>query len=147
MILVDANVLLRLVQPSHSMHPVALEALSRLRQGSQLLAVVPQILYEYWVVATRPTDVNGLGLTAEEADADVAKLIQRFRLLRDERSVFERWHELVVEHKVLGKNAHDARLVAAMQRHGMSRLLTFNGGDFNRYSGVEVLNPQTVADS
>ncbi|QDV81055.1 type II toxin-antitoxin system VapC family toxin [Botrimarina mediterranea] len=145
MILVDANVLLRLVQPSHSMHAAAFESLARLRESGEPLVIVPQVLYEYWVVATRPTDVNGLGLSATEADADINKLIGRFRFLRDERSVFERWHELVAQYQVLGKNAHDARLVAAMVRHDTTRILTFNVSDFKRYEGIEVLDPLVVA--
>ncbi len=145
MILVDTNVLLRLVQPSHSLHSAALAALSQWRRANQPLCLVPQVIYEFWAVATRPADVNGLGMTAAEAEADVAKLRQRFRLYRDERSVFERWHELVTHHQVLGKNSHDARLVAAMQRHGLTRILTFNGDDFKRFTDIEVLDAATSA--
>jgi predicted nucleic acid-binding protein len=41
---------------------------------------------------------------------------------------------------VLGTKVHDARLVAAMNVHGIERILTFNTGDFARY-GIEVLLP------
>ena len=57
---------------------------------------------------------------------------------------FEPWHQLV-EQQVLGKNAHDARLIAAMQRHGLTHLLTFNGEDFRRYPGIQLLAPQEIA--
>ncbi|MEX0641079.1 MAG: hypothetical protein WD468_00180 [Pirellulales bacterium] len=46
---------------------------------------------------------------------------------------------------VKGKPAHDARLVAAMTRHSITHILTFNVDDFRRFSGIEVLQPQTVA--
>jgi predicted nucleic acid-binding protein len=146
MILVDTNVLLRIVQPSHSMHAMALMAVGNLRLANESLCLVPQILYEFWVVATRPVDPNGLGMTLAEAEADVTRLMQRFRLFRDERAIFERWHELVVQHRVLGKGAHDARLVAAMERHRLTRILTFNVDDFKRYPGIEVLAPAEVAN-
>jgi predicted nucleic acid-binding protein len=45
---------------------------------------------------------------------------------------------------VKGKNAHDARLVAAMQRHGLTRLLTFNKPDFMRFPGINVYSPAEV---
>jgi hypothetical protein len=45
---------------------------------------------------------------------------------------------------VSGKKAHDARLVAAMLAHGLSRLLTFNVSDFARYPGITVLEPAQV---
>lgn len=40
---------------------------------------------------------------------------------------------------------HDARLVATMKTHGVSRLLTFDVDDFKRYTGIEVIHPKTVA--
>lgn len=145
MILVDTNVLLRMVQPGHSMHAAALSAIAELRLGNEMLCVVPQALYEFWVVATRPVELNGLGMTAAEAAADIVRIRQRFQLFHDDRSVFERWRELVVQHEVLGKSAHDARLVAAMERHGLRRILTFNVDDFKRYPGIEVLDLRHVA--
>jgi predicted nucleic acid-binding protein len=36
---------------------------------------------------------------------------------------------------------HDARLVAAMKAHGIGRILTFNGEDFERYPDIEVVIP------
>ena len=52
----------------------------------------------------------------------------------------------MVQHCVLGKGAHDARLVAAMERHGLARILTFNVDDFKRYPGIEVLPPAEIAN-
>ncbi len=95
MILVDTNVLLRMAQPSHTMHAQAVSAVSSLRMRNEVLCVVPQILYEYWAAATRPVQSNGLGMTAVEADADLAKIIQRFRFVRDERAIFDPWRRLV----------------------------------------------------
>jgi hypothetical protein len=65
-------------------------------------------------------------------------------LLRDERSIFERWLDLVRAQRIKGKQAHDARLAAAMQRHTLTHILTFNGEDFTRYLGVQVLDPEKV---
>ena len=80
-------------------------------------------------------------MTAEQADADLTGIIQQFRLIRDERAILEPWRRLVAQHNVLGKNAHDARLVAAMQRHGINQIVTFNVDDFKRYPGVTTIDP------
>jgi predicted nucleic acid-binding protein len=48
---------------------------------------------------------------------------------------------LVVAHEVKGKLAHDARLAAAMQRHAITHLLTFNGVDFGRFSFLISFSP------
>jgi predicted nucleic acid-binding protein len=99
------------------------------------------------VVATRPIAQNGLGMTTAEADAELVKLgPPLFRLLLDERAIYGSGRELVTRFSVEGKQAHDARLVAAMQRHGLTHLLTFNTADFQRYPGIRVLDPRaTVA--
>ena len=145
MILVDTNVLLRMAQPSHTMHGQAISAVSGLRMQSEVLCVVPQVLYEYWAVATRPVRSNGLGMTTVETDADLVKIMQRFRFIRDERAVFNPWRRLVMQFQVQGKNAHDARLVAAMQRHGIASIVTFNIDDFRRYPGIAIIDPANAS--
>jgi predicted nucleic acid-binding protein len=62
-------------------------------------------------------------------------------LFRDERAIFDLWRELIVQYDVRGKTAHDARLVAEMHRHGLSRLITFNAQHFARFSGIDVVHP------
>jgi predicted nucleic acid-binding protein len=57
------------------------------------------------------------------------------------------WERLVIQHNVAGKKVHDARLVALMKVHNVSRILTFNGDDFVRYPGVITISPETVASA
>ncbi|MEO8166474.1 MAG: PIN domain nuclease [Betaproteobacteria bacterium] len=105
---------------------------------------MPQVIYEYWVVATRPLADNGLGMTTGEAEADVGKLIEQFHLFRDERAIFDRWHQLVVQHQVTGKTGHDARLVAAMDRHGIKHLVSFNDKHFHQFPNISVIHPDGI---
>jgi predicted nucleic acid-binding protein len=144
-VLVDTNILARHSQPDHELHGFAVSALERLRSDGHELRLVPQILYEYWAVATRPAPENGLGLTVEEAYERLEGFKRFFPLLRDERRIYELWEILVRSHRVYGKPTHDARLVAAMQRHGLTHVLTFNAEDFKRYPDIQILEPQTVA--
>jgi predicted nucleic acid-binding protein len=117
------------------------EAVASLEAFGHLKAIVPQVVYEFWAVATRPVIVNGLGLTSAEVRAKLQGLLSTIRLLRDERTIYERWRGLVADRDVKGKQVHDARLVAAMLRHNISHLLTFNAADFARYSEIEVGEP------
>jgi predicted nucleic acid-binding protein len=105
---------------------------------------VPQNLYEFWVVCTRPLANNGLGKTAVEAAAELANAKTLFTLLDDTPAILPAWEQLVTTHAVLGKNAHDARLVAAMLVHGVTHLLTFNDADFRRFTAITVLTPSAV---
>lgn len=145
LVLVDTNVLLRVVEPSHIHHGQVVASLRSLRQAGHVPCLVPQVHYEFWVAATRPIAVNGLSMTAYEAASEIQKLgPPLFRFLRDERAIYSEWRDLVAKHSVQGKSAHDARLVAAMQRHGVTHILTFNVHDFKWYPGIEVLDPERV---
>ncbi len=143
-ILLDTNILLRLVDTSSPQHSIALNVVKQLESENHSLVIVPQIVYEYWVVATRPKDKNGLGMPPDVAALAIEYWIENLRLFRDERGIFSFWQDLVKRYFVCGKNAHDARLVAAMHRHKIPALLTFNVVDFKRFSGIQVVSPNDV---
>jgi predicted nucleic acid-binding protein len=128
----------------HPQYQPAVDAVATLLTQSHTVCVVPQNLYEFWVIYTRPTSANGLGKSATEAAAELTRLQNHFTLLADTSAVLPAWEQLVTTHAVLGKNAHDARLVAAMQVHGVTHLLTFNDADFRRFSAITVLTPAAV---
>jgi predicted nucleic acid-binding protein len=140
-ILVDTSILGRLCQPDHEHHGPALSAIRILGQNGFELRLVPQVIYEFWVVGTRPVMGNGLGLEVADVRSRVDDFLDVFPLLRDERGIFEPWLTLVNQVACRGRLAHDARLVAAMTRHGCSHILTFNVADFERLASVGVLSP------
>ena len=88
--------------------------------------------------------ISGLGLAIADVDLQVQDLLTRFTLLKDERGIVAHWYELVVRNAVHGKLAHDTRLVAAMQRHGLTYLLTFNAADFSRFTAIHALSPEDI---
>jgi predicted nucleic acid-binding protein len=140
-VLIDTNILLRSVQSRHPHYALADRALAVLRAGNEPLHVAVQNFVEFWTVATRPVESNGLGMTTEEAAQELAMLKDLFRLLPEPASIFEEWERLVTTCKVAGKNTHDARLAATMRLHGITKILTFNGTDFRRFPGIAVLDP------
>jgi predicted nucleic acid-binding protein len=109
------------------------------------LHVIAQNLIEFWAVATRPIAYNGLGLTIVQAEQELTKLKALFNILPDTPDILPEWESLVSQHKVIGKQAHDARLVAAMKVHNLTHLLTFNDSDFKRFTEITVVNPQNIA--
>ena len=146
-VLLDTNIVGRLSQPAHDLHPVAVAATEHLLKEGHQLRVVPQVLYEFWAVATRPMEENGFGFSIEQSQVELDRIKLIFPPLRDERGILEPWESLVRKYAVRGKNTHDARLVAAMQRHGVTHLMTFNLTDFRRYSEIELLDPASYAPS
>ncbi|MEZ6104237.1 MAG: PIN domain-containing protein [Pirellulaceae bacterium] len=145
LVLVDTNVVLRIVETGHPHHQAAADSMRKIRQRGDTLCLLPQVHYEFWVAATRPVANNGLGLSSSDALAELKQLgPPLFRFLKDERAIYQAWLGVIGTHSVQGKAAHDARLVAAMERHGVTHLLTFNTEDFVRYRHLTVLDPQTV---
>jgi predicted nucleic acid-binding protein len=142
--LLDTNILLRWSQPDHPTCALAQSAVNQLFDRDETLYITPQNLIEFWNVATRPANVNGLGLTPAEVDAKVAQLEGIFEIAPDTPTVYPAWRKLVVEFGVSGVQVHDARLVAVMQVHGLSHLLTFDTTDFQRYSVITAVHPQAV---
>ncbi|HET6381798.1 MAG TPA: PIN domain-containing protein [Armatimonadota bacterium] len=143
--LVDTNLLLRRAQPHHPLNAVVRKATEYLRDQGEQLYITPQNLVEYWNVATRPENLNGLGMSPIEAGQEVDRLEIFFGLLPETPEIYPRWRELVRHHAVSGRQVHDARLVACMLVHDVFRLLSFNFSDFTRYSEITVVDPALVA--
>ena len=141
--LLDTNILLRSSDDSSEHFELALGAVQTLLARGETLLLVPQNIYEFWAVATRPTRSNGLGWDVERVQREVSILTTRFTFLPDTQEVFEHWLELVTRFKVKGKQVHDARLVAAMQTHSVENILTLNVKDFERYP-VKPVHPEEV---
>lgn len=146
--LVDTSVLGRLANTADTFYAVAGRAVVELHRRGEILHVTPQNLIEFRSVATRPVEANGLGLSSEDAGATAAAFETVFPLLVDTPDVFPAWKALVEALSVVGKQVHDARLVAVCHAHGVTHLLTFNSRHFTRLAscepGVRVIDPASV---
>jgi len=142
--LVDTNILLRLVQKNSPMHLDTQRAILMLKKQGDFLCIIPQNIIEFWAVATRPVDKNGLGLSITQAEEESEKLKKIFMLELDTPQIFTEWKSLVIKYQVMGKQVHDARLAAAMLAHNITHLLTFNFDDFKRFSDIVVVDPRSI---
>ncbi len=147
-ILVDTSALVRLANAADTQHRVAARAVLELRRRGELLCIAPQCLTELWGAATRPASANGLGLSVAAADGLVTLYLNSFDLLPETPAIFPAWRALVTALGVIGKQVHDARLVATCHAHAVPAVLTFNVGHFTRLGaappGVAVIDPATV---
>jgi predicted nucleic acid-binding protein len=142
--LIDTNVLIRTLQPHHSSYASADRAIRLLPEQGKELHIVAQNLIELWAVATRGVEQNGLGMSPAAAAAELERIKGMFVLLPETPAIYPTWETLVTTHHVIGKVAHDARLVAAMKVHGLTAVLTFDRAGFSRYTGIEVVHPDDV---
>ena len=145
--LLDTNILLRLFGDNSADYLTAFSAVDALKERDESLYFSPQNAAELWNVVTRPVSKNGLGLSVDRADALLTEIEQLFELLLDAPSIYPAWRSLVQTAKVSGVQVYDARLVAWMQVHGVSHILTFNVGDFKRFeeiAGIVVVSPHEL---
>jgi len=145
--LIDSNILLRIVRRDDPDHVIVDAALAKLAGDGAVLYYTLQNIAEFWNVATRPADRNGFGLTLADADREVRVIEKGMVLLPDREAIYHEWRRLVVAHAVSGVQVHDARLAAAMRVHSVTHILTFNTGDFARYSGIAAVHPSSLSQS
>lgn len=145
--LADTNIFLRLLKRNDPQDALAATAINRLLEQGAEICYTPQNIVEFWNVFTRPKDRNGFGLTPAEAGVQTALIESRFTLLPEDERIHLAWRDLVTVHSVSGVRVHDARLVAAMRVHGVSRLVTFNRADFLRYREITIVNPADWSDA
>jgi predicted nucleic acid-binding protein len=146
--LIDTNVLVRLANASDAQHPVAARAVLELHRRGEVLHITPQVLIEFRNAATRPKSANGAGLPIVDAETHVGIFEAKFPLLAKTPDIYPTWKGLVGALGIIGKQVHDARLVAICHVYGVSHLLTFNVSHFVRMSafgpGLAVVDPASV---
>lgn len=139
--LLDTNLLIRIVNPVDSQFRVARSAVHTLFKRRDRVVLVPQVIYECWVVLTRRITSNGLGYSPRNAVRLISKWRNALTFIDDQPGIQEIWFDLVERNSISGKPAHDARLVAAMINHKIDRLLTFNDADFKRFAEITAESP------
>jgi predicted nucleic acid-binding protein len=90
------------------------------------------------VVATRPTEANGLGLDLAKALANVEEFSRCVGLLEETAEVSRELRLLLGRHVISGKRIHDAHIVATMLVHGLKQLATDNVTDFEVFPEIRV---------
>ena len=146
--LLDTTILLRLTNEADVQYTVAVHAVNVLHKRGEVLHLTAQNLVEFRHAATRPKNVNGLGLSAADADYRTVGHEVVFPFLPETPDIYPAWKAIVSALGIIGKQVHDARLVAVCHVHQVTHLLTFNTVDFAwlaRYGpGVVVVDPASV---
>jgi predicted nucleic acid-binding protein len=145
--LLDTNILLRAADVSSATHSLANNAIDQIIVDGNECVITSQVLIEFWVVATRPTDVNGLGWSTLQTKNYVNDLLNNFTLITENIDIFPNWLQLVTDNNIKGKRTHDLRLLAVMKVHNISHLLTFNPRDFIQLPEITIIQPQSLINT
>jgi predicted nucleic acid-binding protein len=144
-VLIDTNILLRSSQPNHPVSSLSVQAVSKLLRENGAVFFCPQNIAEFWNVATRPIEMNGLGLSPREAILEIEGVESAMSLLPDVPAIYPAWKHIIRDYNVQG-----TRLVATMAVYAVESILTFNVADFKRYGMVNHpagSGPRFVADA
>lgn len=144
--LLDTNILLRCADISSATHFLANEAINTIVINGNECVITSQVLIEFWVVATRPIDVNGLGWNTSQTTNYVNDLLDNFILITETSDTFFHWFQLVKDYDIKGKRTHDIRLLAVMKSHNITHLLTFNPHDFIKIPEIIIIHPQDIIE-
>ncbi len=142
--LLDTNIILRFTDAYSSEYELVNNAIEQILIQGDRCFITSQVIVEFWVVATRPCDVNGLGWTVEETGQAVQMLISQFEWLEETPDIFHHWFNLVTIHKVSGKRTHDLRIQAVMIAYNISHILTLNPKDFVAVTGINIIHPNSM---
>jgi predicted nucleic acid-binding protein len=146
--LLDTSILARLANAADPAFAIAYNAIVELHHRAEIVYVTPQNFIEFRNVATRPVALNGLGLSVAVAEGTAAGFETRFPLLPDTPDIFPAWKLVVHTSGAIGKQVHDARLIAVCHVHAITHLLTFNIRHFARFANtgpsVVIVDPATV---
>jgi predicted nucleic acid-binding protein len=142
--LIDTSVLLRLVNSSDALHATALEAIVKLHRAQVPLYLTTQSLIEFRNVATRPTQVSGLGLSSAEATVMSQVFETQFSLLDESPDFYVEWKRIVDGLRVIGTLVHEARIVAVCRTKSVDHILTFNTAYFGDMGSITAVDPRQL---
>ena len=129
-VLVDTNVLLEATDEGRRFH---VQAQSLFRNGFDDgvdLFIGTQVLREYLVVATRPIENNGLGMTTDFALDNVIRFQARVSLVAETLQAGDLFVEWAGKYRISGKRLHDLQILATASVAGMHALITANEKDY-----------------
>ena len=138
-VFIDTNVLLTATDESRPNHVPARRLIAESDRSGWHFAVSGQVLREYVVVATRPVDVNGMGLNPRHAIGNVEAFLGFLRLCDETEAVADKLRRLGLKHNLQGKRFHDANIVATMLVHGIGVLVTDNLKDFTVFDDIDAV--------
>jgi predicted nucleic acid-binding protein len=144
-VFVDTNVLLTATDRSRPQHEESRTVIARAGRAGLHLAASGQILREYLVVATRPVEVNGLGMAPPDAVTNAERFLRGLSLLEESELVSTRVRELTRSCGLSGKRIHDANVAATALVHGVAFLLTGNPDDFSPFPELRLLDVGELA--
>lgn len=142
--IIDANVLAYAVNTDSLQHAASRKLLEAALDPAVTLYVTAQILCEFYSVITNPRRV-AVVFSPAEATQIIQDLLDLpgIQVLAAPAQAVAGLMELLKRRPVTGAGVFDLQIVATMQANGISRIYTFNDGDFEVFPELIVVAPQS----
>lgn len=137
-VLVDTNVLLEASDEGRRLHVQSLTVFQNSLKDGVDLFLCTQVIREYLVVATRPIENNGLGMTPATAIGNIRQFRTRSSCVAETLQAGELFLEWAARFGTCGKKLHDLQILATASTAGIDVLLTANEQDFPKPSPVAI---------
>ena len=95
-IFIDTNILLRLADETSNQHELVSRAIAAILTRGDELCFAPQSIVEFWAVASRTREANGLGFALSTVEERVQEFIEDYVLLEENNEVFPNWLALTI---------------------------------------------------
>ncbi|TVQ35582.1 MAG: PIN domain-containing protein [Wenzhouxiangella sp.] len=145
LLFVDTNILLGATDQGRSTHHSCSRVINGSGERGWRLVTSDQVFREYAVVATRPVEQNGLGLSTPQALSNLHEIGRFLSLLDQELGQWSRLERLIKAGNLAGKRIHDANIVATMEGHGVTHLATDNPTDFDGIGSINAWASDSLA--
>jgi predicted nucleic acid-binding protein len=144
LLFLDTNILRTATNEARQHYQLARDLIMAHHSSGLHLCISAQIVREYMVVATRPLQVNGLGLSPNDTIHNIDEFRNRFLFFPETEEVSNELRVLIIKYRLSGARTHDANVVATMSAHGVSKLVTDNTGDFSAFSTIQTFDLPTI---
>ncbi len=138
--IIDTNILVYALDADSPMHATSRALLEEARSGAVALYVTSQILCEFYSIVTNARRVSRPRSSAEAVTA-IADLLTFLHVLPVPAHAVDGWLGLLRRRPVTGGDVFDLQIVATMQANDVSRIYTFNTGDFETFAELAVVTP------
>jgi predicted nucleic acid-binding protein len=129
---VDTNILLRAVLSQMHQHGEVDTLLKdTIREGAELW-ISGQIIREFIVQATHPRTL-AQPLSIEDVVQEIEAIKPLFQIADETAVVRAQLLEILQQYPTIGKQVHDANLIATMLAYGIDTLITLKTADFKRF--------------
>jgi len=139
-VFIDTNVLVYAAIKTSPFHLNAQQILDQHSSSGANLWISRQVIREYMATLSRGQNFSN-PVPAIQLAIDVQKFTQLFSIADDNNQVTKNLLSLTQNHSVIGKQIHDANIVATMLACNITNLITHDVSDFTRFSSLITIIP------